>query len=70
MATKLKNGDKVRIVSDWIIEKNLTATVIKVRNHDLRPGKTMTFVTVKFPTSALAEKYGVQFPIDEVRKVA
>jgi len=68
--TQFKKGDRVRIVNDWIgpYAKKYTAVVDNFEKHGM-----MEFVKVRWTGKAaeqkFSEKFGVLFPIDELRKI-
>jgi len=65
----LKHGDKVRIISDWIVEdsKNLLAVVDKLQTNGIMKCARIKWLG-RNPTK-LVEEYGIVFPIDELKKV-
>ncbi len=61
----LKQGDKIKVISDWILEdtKNRLGLIIRVRLDN--------FVEIKWLKNPayMMENYGFIFPLDELKKV-
>ena len=65
----LKQGDKVKVISDWISEdsRNLFAVIDKLQKNGI-----MNCARIKWlgrNPNKLIEEYGIVFPIDELKKV-